>query len=145
MARRGVARQGEARLTSMTEDVGTTKRKPLTPTQRLKLFERHSGKCVLCGLHIRSGESWIDEHIRPLALGGTNDVENRRPVHVSCAAAKTSDDIKQIAKAKRQKRASLGIKKEGKKIQSRGFDRIEKHRGIDKSALPDLPRRGLYQ
>lgn len=126
-------------------DVGTTPRKPLTPTQRLKLFEAHKGICGICTREIRSGESWVDEHMRPLALGGTNELENRRPVHVVCAAAKTSDDIKQIAKAKRQKRAALGIKKEGQKIQSRGFDRVEKHRSIDKSSLPELPRRGLYQ
>lgn len=126
-------------------DVGTTPRKNLTPSQRLKLFEAHKGICGICTREIRSGEAWVDEHMRALALGGTNDLENRRPVHVACAAAKTSDDIASIAKAKRQKRASLGIKKEGQKIQSRGFDRVEKHRAIDKSALPDLPRRGLYQ
>ena len=126
-------------------DVGTTPRKPLTPTQRLKLFEAHKGICVLCGLKINPGEKFIDEHIRPLALGGTNDLENRRPVHVACAASKTSNDLASIAKAKRQKRASLGIKKEGPKIQSRGFDRAEKHRSIDKTVLPELPRRGLYQ
>lgn len=126
-------------------DVGTTPRKPLTPTQRLKLFEAHKGICGICTREIRGGEPWIDEHMRPLALGGSNDLENRRPVHVACAAAKTSNDLASIAKAKRQKRASLGIKKEGPKIQSRGFDRAEKHRAIDKTVLPGLPRRGLYQ
>ena len=126
-------------------DVGTTPRKPLTPSQRLKLFEAHKGICGICTNQIRSGETWIDEHMRPLALGGTNDLENRRPVHVACAQAKTSDDMAAITKAKRSKRKALGIKKETPKIQSRGFDRVEKHRAIDKSVLPELPRRGLYQ
>ena len=126
-------------------DVGTTPRKPLTPTQRLKLFEAHKGICVLCGLKINPGEKFIDEHIRPLALGGSNDLENRRPVHVACAGIKTPQDLAQIAKAKRQKKAALGIKKETPKIESRGFNRVEKQRSIDKSELPELPRRGLYR
>lgn len=126
-------------------DVGTTPRKPLTPTQRLKLFEAHKGICVLCSKEIKSGDKWIDEHIRPLALGGSNDLENRRPVHVACANIKTPQDLAQIAKAKRQKKAALGIKTETPKIESRGFNRVEKQRSIDKSELPELPRRGLYR
>lgn len=128
-------------------DVGTTKRKALTPTQRLKLFEKHKGVCVLCGGEIRSGDKWIDEHLRALGLGGTNDDDNRAPVHVACAKAKTDqEDLPRIAKAKRSKMASLGIKRDtGKKIQSRGFDRVEKVRKVDKTSLPELPRRSLYQ
>lgn len=128
-------------------DVPTTPRKPLTPTQRLKLFEAHKGICALCGREIRAGEPWIDEHIRPLGLGGTNDLDNRTPVHVACAQAKTrNEDMPRITKAKRQKMAALGIKRERvKKIQSRGFEKIEKIRAIDKLALPPLPRRSLYE
>ena len=117
-------------------DVGTTPRKPLTPTQRLKLFEAHKGICVLCNKEIKSGEKWIDEHIRPLALGGSNDLENRRPVHVVCAAVKTPNDLAAIAKAKRQKRAALGIKKETPKIKSRGFETNKKIPKIQKNTLP---------
>lgn len=92
-------------------DVPTTPRKPLTPAQRLNLFEDHGGKCVLCGLKIRAGERWIDEHIRALGLGGTNDPENRGPAHEKCAEVKTHDeDMPRIVKAKRIKRKHLGIK-----------------------------------
>jgi hypothetical protein len=111
----------------------------LTPTQRLKLFEAHKGICVLCSKEIRAGEKWIDEHIRPLALGGTNDLENRRPVHVACAEIKTPNDLSQIAKAKRQKRAGLGIKKDTPKIESRGFETSRKNPRIQKLSLPPRP------
>lgn len=125
-------------------DVTTTPRKPLTPTQRLKLFEQHKGICALCGGEIRSGEKWIDEHLRALALGGSNDADNRAPVHVACAEAKTrNEDMPRIVKAKRQKMASLGIKSVKTKIQSRGFPKAEKKRSIDKSALPPLPRKWI--
>lgn len=130
-------------------DVGTTPRKPLTPTQRLKLFERHKGICALCQREIRTGEKWIDEHLRPLGLGGSNDDDNRAPVHVACAEAKThgpTGDIAKVAKAKRAKMAALGIKRDGPKIKSPGFPlKPEKPGKIDKSALPQLPRRSLFQ
>jgi 5-methylcytosine-specific restriction endonuclease McrA len=92
-----------------TEDVGTTQRKPLTPTQRLKLFEVHGGRCYRCGTKILG--MFIDEHIRPLALGGSNDLDNRAPVHPKCAEDKTrNEDMPRIVKAKAQKRAAHGIK-----------------------------------
>jgi 5-methylcytosine-specific restriction protein A len=93
------------------EDLGTTPRKPLTPTQRLKLFEDHKGKCGICGLKIQAGEKWIDEHLRALGLAGSNDMENRAPAHVKCAADKTKQDVSDIARAKRRKMRHLGIKK----------------------------------
>ena len=132
----------------MSTDVGTTPRKPLTPTQRLKLFEAHKGICALCKAQIMPGEKWIDEHLRALGLGGSNDATNRAPVHVACAKAKTdNEDLPRIGKAKRQKMASLGIKRDtGPKIKSAGFPQVEKpRRGVDKSAIEPLPRRSIYE
>lgn len=83
-------------------DVGTTVRKALTPTQRLKMFEAHKGMCVLCGAKIQAGEPWIDEHLTALGLSGSNDLKNRGPAHLKCAEAKThgSDgDLSKIARA----------------------------------------------
>lgn len=97
----------------MTQDVGTTPRKALTPTQRLKLFEAFQGRCVLCDRKIEAGEPWIDEHLRALGLGGTNAAENRGPAHKACADAKTfgkDGDLARIAKAKRVKMRHLGIR-----------------------------------
>ena len=123
-------------------DVGTTPRKPLTPRQRLKLFEEHNGKCAICGLQIKSGEKWIDEHLRALGLGGSNDLDNRAPVHVACADEKTrQQDMPRIVKAKRQKMAALGIKREtGQKIASRGFPARK-----ERTPKPSLPPRFLYE
>lgn len=95
----------------MSDDIGTTPRKPLTPSQRLKLFEAHRGICALCSRQIRAGEPWRDEHMKALGFGGSNDIDcNRRPVHIACAKTKDSDDLPRIAKAKAQKRAHLGLK-----------------------------------
>lgn len=102
-------------------DLGSTGRKPLTPTQRLKLFEAHKGICCLCGGRIFGG-NWIDEHLRPLGLGGGNESENRGPAHLRCAGLKTPADLRRIAKAKAQKKKHLGISQPlKKKIPSRPF------------------------
>jgi 5-methylcytosine-specific restriction protein A len=126
----------------MTEDVGTTPRKPLTPTQRLALFELFKGICVLCDCKIMAGQRWRDEHLRALGLGGSNALKNRAPVHEACADAKTfgpTGDLARIAKAKRQKMASLGIKPAGRKrIQSRGFAKAPPQ----KTASRPIVRRG---
>ena len=130
----------------MTTDVGTTPRKPLTPRQRLKLFEDHGGICALCELRIIAGEKWRDEHMRALGLGGSNDPENRAPVHIRCAEAKDKMDLPAIAKAKRAKAASLGIKAApAQKIKSAGF-RPSTHilRRAERGPKPSLPPVPLY-
>lgn len=99
----------------MTEDVGTTKRKPMTPRMRLKVWENHKGICKLCDCKIDGvRERWIVEHIIPLALGGKDEPENMAPAHEACALAKTfgkSGDIAKAAKAKRMKSKHIGLKK----------------------------------
>jgi 5-methylcytosine-specific restriction enzyme A len=107
----------------MTVDVGTTPRKPLTPTQRLKLFEEYAGRCVLCTNKIHAGEPWRDEHLRALGLGGTNEWDNRAPVHERCAKIKDKADLSRIAKAKRQKIAAHGMKRS--KQPFRGWRRFD--------------------
>lgn len=132
----------------MTEDVGTTERKPLTPRQRLKLFEHFKGVCQLCKTQIRSGDKWRDEHMRALGLGGTNEWDNRAPVHEHCAKDKDKDDLPRIAKAKRQKMAALGIKSPSSRpIASRGFAKAEKppRNGAVKIVKNRLPPRPIYE
>ncbi len=124
------------------QDVATTKRKPLTKTQRRTMWETHGGICIICKLPIDPRKVWIDEHIRALGLGGTNDLSNRGPAHFECAEVKTAmQDMPAIVKAKRQKDAHLGIKDETRaKIPSRRAE--PKERRFDRTALPP---RALYQ
>lgn len=87
------------------------RRRPLTRAQRLRMHDEHGSKCVICLETIPAGEPFIDEHVIPLALGGSNDTSNRGPAHVGCAKIKTQRDQRMIAKAKRQRMKHLGIKK----------------------------------
>lgn len=132
----------------MREDVGTTKRKPLTRTQRLRMFEEHKGLCVLCGNKITTRD-WIDEHLRSLVLGGTNDLSNRGPAHSKCAAIKThgpNGDIAKGAEAKRQKMAAVvAPTPKGPPMRGRKFSPVEKE---TKPKIPSkfagLQRRSMF-
>lgn len=118
----------------------TTKRKPLTKLRRAAMFAEHEGKCVICGLPI-IGKKWIDEHIKALGLNGTNDMKNRGPAHLTCAAVKTHDeDMPHINKAKAQAAAAAGRDPEAPRIRGRKF-RSDKPLHEPK---PKLPPKRLY-
>lgn len=125
------------------QDVGTTKRKPLTKTQRRTMWEAHGGICVICKLPIDPRKVWIDEHIRALGLGGSNDMSNRGPAHFHCAQVKTTaEDVPMIAKAKRQKDARLGIKDETRAKIAAPPPKAAKERRFTRESLPPRP---LYE
>ncbi len=125
----------------MSDDVGTTPRKSFPLRQMLRIFEAHKGVCAICELQIRSGETWQIEHLRPLGLGGSNEPGNLAPVHKACADAKNKDDWSRIAKAKRSKMASLGIKGPKSRIRSRGFAK----RPRTHAEREPLPPRNIYE
>lgn len=86
------------------------KRKPLTRRQRTDQHDRKGGTCCVCLLPIAPGEPFIDEHIIPLELGGSNADHNRGIAHYPCAKIKTKLDAKLIAKALRRRAKHIGIK-----------------------------------
>lgn len=130
-------------------DVGTTARKGSSQTKKLAMHERQKGICPLCNKEMLSGEKLIDEHLRALGLGGSNDDSNRALVHATCAYAKTygSDgDLAKIAKAKRQKMRHLGINQpKGRPLTGAGFQKAPPQRRASTPLSKSLPaRRSLY-
>lgn len=121
-------------------DVPTTKRKPLTKRQRTKLGEDNGWLCCICGLPVDPRKPWVDEHKRALGLGGSNDMSNRGPAHMQCAAVKTLEkDMPAIVKAKRQKDMQTSRDPSAKpQIQSRGFETQAKKPKIEKQPLSSL-------
>lgn len=99
-----------------------TPRKPLTNKQRLQLLIANGGKCCICGQKIEGyRERWddydlgsiqfVDEHVNPLWLTGTNDRSNRGPAHVACARQKTSKEAAERAKSRRISERHFGARK----------------------------------
>lgn len=96
---------------AVTTPVIPERRKPLTRKQRVDQHDRLGGTCCVCLMPIPENEPFIDEHIIPLELGGSNDKSNRGIAHIPCAKIKTARDRKVIAKAVRQRAKHLGIRK----------------------------------
>ena len=98
-----------------------TRRRPMTPARRVRIFDVHSGQCGWCHEQIEDGEAWEIDHATPLALGGADDDgPNAYPIHRECHRLKTFGrkqdlrvygDLARIAKAKRLRARRLGIER----------------------------------
>jgi len=90
----------------------STKRQPLTPAKRERVFLQNGGVCHLCERKIRAGEPWDVSHDRPLALLGEDGGDNLKVAHRTCHQVHTAtEDAPRIAKARRQSIKHLGINK----------------------------------
>lgn len=124
-------------------DVGTTKRRAMTPARRLRIWEAHKGRCCLCTLPIDGArEPWTVEHLICLGLGGVDEDKNCAPAHEACRREKDKLDVAAIAKAKRVKQRHVGIKADKPKIPGHGFPARQKPL---REMKPTLPPRSLYQ
>jgi 5-methylcytosine-specific restriction endonuclease McrA len=112
------------------DPVGAVERRKLTAAERRTLLERQGFFCAACPtkltLEVEGGVvlgAMVDEHIIPLALGGSNDLSNRELRCPACAKAKTLKDMKAIRKAERIRRRLRGEEALKQPIRSRGFPR----------------------
>jgi len=97
-------------------------RKPLTKKQVIDLFMSQDGKCRICGQRLQvKGHvpvEFIDEHLDPLSMGGSNELTNRALVCKPCAKAKTSAEAPIRAKSNRVRAKHIGASERKK---GRGF------------------------
>ncbi|WP_158767319.1 HNH endonuclease [Terricaulis silvestris] len=73
------------------------------PSRRLKqcIWDAQGGRCLACDQRLVASEF---DHVVPLGLGGSNAPDNWAALCVSCHRTKTVEDLRRIAKAKRQRR-----------------------------------------
>ena len=111
-------------------------RQRLSAEDRAQILERQQHCCGgPCGQSLvwqvvdgkRVYGPMVDEHLLPLALGGSNDLSNRALLCVPCANEKTRADRKAIAKVARIRRRLAGESPSKRKIRSRGFPRDPWH------------------
>lgn len=115
-----------------------TKRKYLTEAQKREVRERQQNCCAMCGkgleFAVRTTGATQFDHIIPLALNGSNDLDNFQALCRACHVnEKTRLDRKNIAKAKRcEAKLTVGKPRPRKKwsrpIQSRGFDKTRRRK-----------------
>lgn len=85
------------------------KRRHLSTTQRVKLFEARKGICEHCKGKIMVGEAWDHSHTIPLELGGADDESNWNISHRKCHRHHTASvDVPTIAKAHRREANHIG-------------------------------------
>lgn len=96
--------------------------------------------CEACGA---LAKKWEIDHVRPDGLLGSPVLDNAQLLCRVCHSAKTKSDVAAIARCKRIEARALGVKKRPT-LKSRGFEKIEKERAIDKDVLLPLPRRKLF-
>ncbi len=66
-------------------------RRRLSRIEFAHLMLEQEGRCPACGEKLKADQI-IDEHIVPLDLGGSNDLDNRALYCLDCAREKTVDD-----------------------------------------------------
>lgn len=77
---------------------------------RLRVFERHGGKCWLTGRKITPGDAWDLDHIKALCNGGEHRENNLAPALRDAHRKKTATDVAERAKVDRIRKKHLGIK-----------------------------------
>lgn len=112
-----------ARASLYRPGVEATPRKKRSRAERIKIWEKTDGACILCRKPIdRRKEKWIGEHIIPLELKGPDTLANMGPAHIACADAKTDKDKADIARMKKRKARDIGAANEPKHpLKGRGF------------------------
>jgi 5-methylcytosine-specific restriction endonuclease McrA len=103
--------------------VGRTDDAKVPPRVRVRIFLREDGRCHLSGRKITPGDAWDLDHKTALINGGEHRESNLFPALRDKHREKTREDIKTKAKVARVKARHIGVKTDGRKLQSRGFDK----------------------
>ena len=121
----------------MSNDFFTHKRKALTDRQKEQIRNKQNHDCAACGDSFWRGDPSQQQlqhkiqydHILPLWLGGTNELDNIQALCMPCHSKKTCQEATIRAKNDRLIRAQKegrGRKRRGQKLQSRGFDKTHR-------------------
>jgi 5-methylcytosine-specific restriction endonuclease McrA len=99
--------------------------------------------CEKCG---QLAKRWQIDHVIADSIGGEPVIDNAMLICEPCYSKKNQQDTTRAAKTKRQEAKGLGVRPTPTaKLKSRGFAPTGKAPRIDKSALPKLGPRALYE
>lgn len=109
---------------SVPEWVGSSPDAAIPARVRVRVFERHGGRCHLSGRMIRGGDLWDCDHVVALINGGEHRESNLAPALREVHREKTADDVAIKSKTARMKAKHLGVyPKSRAKIRGGGFQR----------------------
>jgi 5-methylcytosine-specific restriction protein A len=104
----------KARGRSVKEWIGKTPDSKPPETVRLRVFDRHGGRCHITGVKIQPGDKWDCDHIIRLEDGGENRESNLAPALRKPHMEKTREENKRGRKANRQRARHVGAKPKSK-------------------------------
>lgn len=93
---------------------GKTDDTPVPPRVRLRVFEKHGGRCTICTRKIQPVESWTCEHVKALINGGENAEPNLGVTCKNCLPAKNAADVAEKARVYKVRSKHLGLKPKAK-------------------------------
>lgn len=96
------------------EWIGKTPDSKVPDRVKVRVFERHGGRCHISGRLIRAGEAWDIEHVIAICNGGEHRESNMAPALVQPHKAKTVADLAEKSRNYRKRKAHLGIRKPSK-------------------------------
>lgn len=96
---------------SVEEWIGKTDDAKIPPRVRLRIWERHDGRCHISKVKIQAGQQWECEHVIALSHGGEHRESNLAPALKDPHKIKTKSDVKIKAKIDRIRKREAGIKK----------------------------------
>lgn len=96
---------------SVPEWIGATPDTPVPPRVRLRVFERHGGKCAVCTRKIGPADKWQADHTVAVINGGPNAEGNLRLLCDWCHKGKTASDVAAKSKTARIRAKHLGLAK----------------------------------
>jgi 5-methylcytosine-specific restriction enzyme A len=117
-----------------------TERKRRSNKERGRVFALRGGICSICNGAIQAGEKWEIEHRIPLEISRDDSDDNLDLAHSKCHKAKTKNDVKDIAKAKRRNERQKGIRRPKGQLKSAGFPKAEKVGKVEKMPMPKRAR-----
>lgn len=104
---------------STPEWIGSSPDAAIPPRVRIRVFERHEGRCHLTGRKIMPGDAWDLDHIQALINGGEHREANLAPALRDAHRRKTAEDVKLKAKIARTRARHLGIRQPSRMAGSR--------------------------
>lgn len=92
------------------EWIGSSPDAKVPPRVRLRIFERHGGRCHISGRKIAAGEPWDLDHVVALVNGGEHRESNLAPALRDKHRAKTAADVAEKAFVRKLALAHRGIR-----------------------------------
>lgn len=95
---------------TLPEWVGATPDTPIPVRVKLRVFERHEGRCHISGRKITAADQWECDHIIALCNGGEHRESNLAPALRDKHRAKTAEDVAEKSRSAKIRARHLGVR-----------------------------------